>query len=199
MADKKKKLVPTMLISEEGLKLYAPLSANVPVDKIIPFVVLAEPFYIEPILGNGVCFELREQIENNTLTPENKALLLKIWPAEALWTQYLAIRSLAYSTTAKGITAEASENSRSLSADELGDFRLDLKNQAELAQKMLIKYLCECQDLYPLWKASEDCHCNDYDNGDGSAEVPKDDFQIYLPNKVDKGCKTCNDSFVKKI
>ena len=193
MADKKK-LVPTVLISEELLKLYSPLSKNIGVDKVIPFVILAQDFYIAPILGNPLLVNLQDEVDGGTLTEENKALVIKIAAPLSLYATYLAMRSVAYTISEKGLTKEKSDNSEALSADEIGDFRLDLKNQAEMAEKLLIKYLCSCQDLYPLWRPENDCECAKYDDGDGSSKKVKDDFQIYLPNKLNGGCG-CNDDF----
>ena len=44
-----KKLGETLLISEELLKLYTPLSKNVDVDKVYPYLHLAQPYYLEPV------------------------------------------------------------------------------------------------------------------------------------------------------
>ena len=197
MADKKKKLVPTTIISEELLKLYSPLSKNIGTDKVIPFVILAQDFYIAPILGNPLLTQLQLEVDNGMLTEENKALLIKVAAPLALYSTYLAMRSVAYTISEKGLTKEKSENSESLNADEIGDFRLDLKNQAEMAEKILIKYLCGCSDLYPLWRPENDCECSKLDDGDGSAHKVKDSFMMYFPNGNNNECG-CNDNFIKK-
>ena len=107
----KKKLGPVLIISEELLKLYSPLSRNVDVDKVYPFLHLAQEFYLEDILGIALLEELQSQVESGDITEENKALLLKVAPVLANYACYLAMRSLTYSVTEKGITLEKSENS----------------------------------------------------------------------------------------
>ena len=190
-----KKLGETLLINEELLKLYSPISKNVSVDKIFPFLHLAQPFFIEPILGTGLMTELQSQIETDTLTENNKALIIKVAHPLALWTNYLAMRSLAYSVTEKSITLEHSENSQPISEKELGQYILNVKDMAEMATDLLIKYLCRCSDLYPLWKPDSECDCSKYEPKDGSAKNELK-YLIYFPTKgaPDNGC-FCNKNF----
>lgn len=193
-----KKLGETLIISEELLKLYTPLSKNVDVDKVYPYLHLAQPYYLEPILGDALLTELKTQVDSGEISEENKALILKCAPVIGYWATYLAMRSLTYSVTEKGITKETSENSSSIDRVELGDYLLSIKQQAEMYTELLIKYLCRCALSYPLWRPDEDCHCEKYNFQDGSAEAEKK-FVIYFPNKKEKGCDGCSgDIWIKK-
>lgn len=193
----KTKLGETLIISEELLKLYTPLSKNVDVDKIYPYLHLAQPYYLQPILGDALLSELQTQIETSALTEENKALIIKCAPVIGYYATYLALRSLAYSITEKGITLEQSENSRGISEKELGEFILSIKQQAEMYAELLVKYLCRCALTYRLWRPESDCHCEKYNFTDGSAEVDKK-FTVYFP-KEDNGCDGCNrDTWIRK-
>ena len=194
----KKKLGPVLIISEELLKLYSPLSRNVDVDKVYPFLHLAQEFYLEDILGIALLEELQSQVESGHITEENKALLLKVAPVLANYACYLAMRSLTYSVTEKGITLEKSENSQTISGKELGEYILSIKNLCEMHKEVLIKYLCRCALTYPLWRPqSDECNCEKYIPTDGSADVDRA-FTVYFPNKK-KGCDKCDrDVFIKK-
>ena len=199
MAQKNKKLGETLIISEELLKLYSPLSRNVDVDKIYPYLHLAQPFFIEPILGTALLQELQHQIEEGEITEENKALILKTAPVLAYYGTYLAMRSLTYSITEKGMTKEKSENSESISEKELGEYVLSIKNQAEMYADVLIKCLCRCALSYPLWRPESDCHCEKWVETDGKAEK-ETKFTVFFPNKMNKGCEGCNrDIWIKKL
>lgn len=194
----KKKLGETLIISEELLKLYTPLSKNVDVDKVYPYLHLAQPYYLQPILGDALLTELQTQVEIGELTEENKALILKCAPVIGYWSTYLAMRSLTYSVTEKGITKETSENSSSIDRAELGDYLLSIKQQAEMYTELLIKYLCRCALSYPLWRPDEDCHCEKWIETDGKAEQDLK-FTVYFPSKKNKGCDGCNrDIWIKK-
>jgi hypothetical protein len=199
-----KKLGETLLISEELLKLYSPISKNVGIDRIFPFIHLAQPYYIQPILGRPLMEELQHQIEEDTLTEENKALVLKIAMPLAMWTTYLAVRGLGYSFTQKGVTKEKSENSDSLNEKEMAEYMLSLKNQAEMAQELLISYLCNCRDLYPLWKPQVECNCEKYMPTDGTNKVEYKTL-IYFPKKQSKcgcgktPCESCKEHNVTDV
>lgn len=189
MSKNSKKLGETLIISEELLKLYTPLSKNVDVDKVYPYLHLAQPYFLQPILGDALLSEIQSQVETDELTEENKALIIKCAPVIGYYATYLAMRSLAYSITEKGITLEQSENSRSISEKELGEYILSIKQQAEMYAELLIKYLCRCALSYPLWRPEQDCHCEKYNFTEGSAEVDKK-FTVYFPNER-KGCDGC--------
>lgn len=194
-----KKLGETIIISEELLKLYSPISKNVGVDRIFPFIHLAQPYYILPVLGKPLMEELQHQIEEDSLTEENKALILKVAMPLAMWTSYLAVRALGYSFTQKGVTKEKSENSESINEKEMGEYILSLKNQAEMSQEILIAYLCGCRDLYPLWKPSVECNCSKYEPNEGDNHRIYKDL-IYFPTKKnnDCGCGCNNDYWIAK-
>lgn len=182
-----KKLTEVLLINEELLKLYSPISKNVGIDKIVPYINLAQPFYITPILGDALTEELQAEIYYNNLSEHNKALILKIAAPLSLWSTYLAMRSLTYSITEKGIQKAHSENSESINEKELGYFILDVKEKAEMATEVLIKYLCNCSDLYPLWRPHNDCNCSKYNPTEGTNEIKHKNL-VYFPNKKQKKC-----------
>lgn len=194
-----KKLGEVLVISEELLKLYSPISKNVGVDRVYPFVHLAQPYYILPIIGKPLMEELQQQVEDDSLTEENKALILKIAMPLAMWTSYLAVRGLGYSMTQKGVTKEKSENSDSLNEKEMGEYILSLKNQAEMATELLIAYLCGCRDTYPLWKPSVECNCSKYEEGEGDNHRTFHDL-VFFPNKVKNDCGCgCDTHWIRKI
>ena len=182
----------TYLIDEEMLKTYSIMTRNTGVDKIISYLLLAQDYYMENILGVPLMFELKTQVSTDTLTEANKALIVKMAPCLAAWTDFLAARSLSYSATQKGLTAEASENSRSLNEKELAYYIHNLRETATMAQDMLVKYLCRCQDQYPLWRPDNDCDCSKYiEENNGTAE-PDWRKLIYFPNGKRSGCPKCD-------
>ena len=186
------KYASTLFISEKLLRDYSNISRNTPLDKVFPFVNLAQPFFIENILGDALTTELKTEIATETLTEANKALILKIAPALALWTDFLAARSLAWQVSAKGIVREHSENSESVNEKELGYFIDSIREQAEMATTLLIKFLCRCQDQYPSFRPSSECDCKKYlEENTGDAD-PKKKYMMYFPNGRRSGCKECD-------
>lgn len=176
--------IETPLITEDLLKLYSNISRNVNVEKVIPYISMAESFFVEPIIGTALITDLRKCIANKQEDEEYEipehyqALLLKIAPCEALYVEYLAMRPLAYTVTEKGIVKQKSENSESIGESELGQMILDVKNKAEMAARLLKEYLCNCKDKYPLYRADE--------------SVVKEKSLIYNPIYLPKrGCGKC--------
>ena len=160
-----KKTGVTLLISQELLALHSPISKNVGVDRVYPFLALAQEYYIAPILGRPLMEELQNQIETSGLTEENKALILKIAPCLAFYTSMLACRGLGYSFTI-----------------------LSLKNQSEMYKELLVKFLCQCQELYPSWRPESDCHCSKYLEPDEGRATTERQFLIYFPKQRRDGC-----------
>lgn len=192
MANNNKKLSETLLIDEYNLKLWSPISKNVSVDKVFPYVSLAQEFYLSDVLGLPLKEELQQQVEEDNLTPENKALMIKIFPVLGFWTSYLALRSIAYTSSQKSLVKEHSENSEALNDKEVSEYLLQLENNAQQFTEILIRYLCHCKDLYPLWRPSKPCLCDKYEIGEGKNEKDYKSL-IYFPNKVRKSCCGCKD------
>lgn len=171
-----------VIISEDLLKKYSPISANVGVAKIFPYAHLSQDFYVRPILGDALLNDLQIAVSNGKLSDSEKALILKVAPMLANYTTYLALRSLAYSVTEKGLTKEASENSESLDRTELGDLKLELKQTAEQCAELLVRYLCVCRHNYPQWQPYDECQCEKYEQKGGKAHGEKT-FPMFFPNR----------------
>lgn len=190
--NKKQKTGETLLIDEELFRLYSAVSRHTPLDRCYPFLELAQEFYLEPILGTPLMTELQIQISTDTLTDLNKGLILKIAPCLSAWTDFLAARSYAYSTTAKGVTKESSENSEPLNAEEMGFYIHNLREIANQTQEVLIKYLCRCREDYPLFRPSSECDCSKYlEENNGSAD-PDWRKLIYCPSGHISKCPKCD-------
>ncbi len=185
------KLGEIIIINEELFKNYSNVSRNVGVDKVFPYLQLAQPFYIIPIIGDPLLFELQTQIAHDNLTDLNKALILKVAPALSLWTDYLAARSLAYGINEKGITKSSSENSEPINEKELAEYIHSIRETAEMASQLLVKYLCRCASSYPLWAPDSDCDCSKYlQENNGTAQKPEKNL-IYFPSGRPDNCPKC--------
>ena len=191
MGNNSKKLNTTFLIDEELLKTYSVMSRNVGVDKIIPYITLAQEFYLEPILGLPLMTELQTQISTNTLTDLNKGLILKIAPALALYTDFLAVRSLAYQVNEKGVTKSSSENSEPVNEKELAYLINQYRENADMALDLLVQYLCRCQENYPLWRPETDCDCAKYLKEDNGTANPQKGYLMYFPSGKRSKCPDC--------
>lgn len=159
-----------LIISEELLKDYSPITDDTVIKEFLPYIGIVQAIYIEPILGEELLDELKLQVKNNNLTPLNSALILKIAPALSHFTVYQGLPFHWATIVNKGITIRESENSKALTTDDLAWLSRRVRNDAETLLSLTIKYLCKCKNNYPLWSPDKDycntgCGCNGLDNG----------------------------------
>lgn len=169
-------MIQLPLISEELFKLHSPVTNNTGIEDFIPYISIAQDLYIEPILGEPLMTELKNQILTDTLTELNSNLIVKIAPALSFYAVYQGLPFHWAAIVNKGITVRESENSKGININDLSQLRRWVKDDAESFVNILIKYLCNCRTNYPLWRPSEGYSCcnnvinegstnNQYDSG----------------------------------
>lgn len=174
-----------VLITEKLLKDHSPITNNVDIKDIVPYIGIAQKLHINEILGIALLSELEQQILTNSLTPENGDLILKIAPALSYWVCYQALPFHWAKWVNKGVTTLESENSNATSLKEIGQLRQWLKDDAQTLTQQLIDFLCKCKSNYPLWMPEVDCNCGCNDsNGNGTSKMKYDSgIFFYTPNK----------------
>lgn len=175
---------PITLINEELLKLHSPITNATDITEFIPYLFIAQELYITPILGEPLMDELKTQIAENTLTPINGDLIVKIAPALSFFTVYQGLPFHWASIVNKGVTIRESENSKGVELNDISQLRRWIRDDAEIFTKMLIDFMCRCRNSYPLWRPSQDC-CNDIINEGSTNDIFESGF--YFPKK-DNGC-----------
>lgn len=175
----------TVLINESLLKEYSPITDNTDVTEFVPYISIAQKLHINDILGIALLSELEDQIINNSLTPTNGDLVLKIAPALAIWTCYQALPFHWMKIVNKGVTSFDSENSNAASLKDVGQLRQYLKDDAQTLTQQLIDFLCECKENYPLWMPNPECgyKCNDKDEFGTSKMKYDSGVFFYKPNQ----------------
>lgn len=180
-----------LLINEKLLKSYSPISDNVDVTDIVPFISIAQEIHIKPIIGEILENDLKKNIKANTLSSDYSALIVKIAPALAYWTIYEALPFHYMKIVNKGVTTLQSENSSSPSYKDISQLRANVQNTAERLELELIKFLCECNDKYTLWNPDNSSCCDSIITKNENGKVGKSfDSGIYMKKKSD----TCNNN-----
>lgn len=180
---------PIALISEELFKISSPVTANTDLTDFVPYITIAQELHIEPILGEPLMTELKEQIETDTLTPENGDLIIKIAPALSFYAVYQALPFHWAAIVNKGVTIRESENSKGVDIKDIAQLRRWIKDDAETLVSQLVTFLCNCRANYPLWRPSEGFGCCDDVINEGSTSK-NFDSGFYFP-KRNSGCG-CN-------
>ena len=151
--------LPT-IINEEYFKQYSPIPENYNIKEIKPFFKVAEQLWVLPLLGQALYDELLEQVCANNITPENSTLLLVIYPYLSFAICYEALPFISYHFSQVGVTKGKSDNSDSVSINDVNFISAQLRSQVETMKGQLKKFLDEHSDVYPLYKPDgSECGC----------------------------------------
>lgn len=165
-------MIQLPLITEELFKQYSPVTSNTDITEFVPYIGIAQELHIEPVLGEPLMSELKDQVSTNSLTPENSDLILKIAPALSFYAVYQALPFHWATIVNKGITIRESENSKGVDIKDISQLRQWIKNDSEILIGQLIGFLQRCKASYPLWRpaggcsvATEGSENQDFDSG----------------------------------
>lgn len=172
-------ITPFTLINEEYFKTYSPLPDNMNLKDIKPYFKIAEQLWVLPILGINLYEELLEQVNENRVTEENSTLLLMLYPYLSFAITYEALPFLMYRINEVGITKGKSDNSDSITGNDVNYINTHIRSTLETLKSNFKKWLDSHSDNFPLY-TKDDCSCNDtvcpdcdwimqYFNGDVSA------------------------------
>lgn len=149
--------VSTILISQDLLTKYSPIGLTVSDTKVIPSIIRAQ-VDIRTIIGSELYNVLVQEVSSKEQDPtyiipqKYLDLLEVIAPALAYRSLYYAISYLWVSISQKGIIKESSENSQSISQNELAFLRSDLSESWCSFQSILLEFLSTNQADYPEYK-----------------------------------------------
>lgn len=173
------------LITEELFKLHSPVTSNTDITEFVPYICIAQELYIEPVLGEPLMAELKQQIADNALTDHNSDLIIKLTPALSFYAVYQALPFHWASVVNKGVTIRESENSKGVDIKDIGQLRRWIKDDAETLTSQLITFLGRCKSNYPLWRPTQK-GCSEVVN-EGSAHN-RFDSGFFFPPKKGCGC-----------
>lgn len=150
---------PWVLINEAYFKEFSPIPNNFNIRDIEPYFKVAEKIWVEPVLGTPLYEELLEQVNENTLTEENSTLLLVLYPYLSFAIVFECLPFLSYHISEVGITKGKSDNSDSISINDVNYINTHIRSQVEVMKTQLKKFLDEHSDNFPLYKP-DNCECS---------------------------------------
>jgi hypothetical protein len=154
-----------LFISEQYLKQFTVLSDNVDPKIIRPNIRKAMDKYIQPILGTNLYNTLEINIINSSgnMSPNNYKTLMDLYilPAMKEWCMYEMRYDIGVKWRNKGMQTQTSDNSASLSLNDMERIGNKFKDDAEFYSKRLVDYLCENSDLF-----------TEYDDNSGAQMSP---------------------------
>jgi hypothetical protein len=153
-------------ITEAWLKANTPITANVDVTDVIPWVQTAADLEIKPILGTYFYDIILAKYNAQTLNADEITLVSIIKPAIAWRAAGLSVYGLTYQLKNKGLQKQSGDNSESVDLEETKFGMSHYEQMSRFYSNQLIKWLKANKDLFPDFTnvLNNDSNYKDRDN-----------------------------------
>lgn len=135
-------------VTETYLKSQTPITANVDVTDVTPFVRTQCEMRVQPILGTYFYKYLLAKYNAQTLTTDEETLVSYIQPVVAWRSAEDAVFGLSYQLKNKGLQTQFGDNSNSVSIQEVNFGQDHYAQKASFYEARLSNYLKENKALY---------------------------------------------------
>jgi len=136
-------------VTENYLKTQTPITANIDVNNIVPFIKTQSDMRIMPILGTYFYTYILAAYNDQTLLPEEEELVTYIQPAIAWRSAEDAAFGLSYQLKNKGIQTQSGDYSNNVNQTEVNFVQDHYAQKASFYESRLWKYLDMNKDLFP--------------------------------------------------
>jgi len=139
----------SLLINEEQLRLYTPISGTFDWAFITPHVIVGQDRDIQPLLGQPLFQRLLDGVNDANLTTVEEDFLQNfVLKCLAHWTMYHAYPFLPSKLIKSTLTRVATTDGEAVELDEALRLQNELKRNAEFYSKRLREHLENYGDLY---------------------------------------------------
>ena len=135
-------------VTENYLKTQTPITANIDVNNIVPFIKTQSDMRIMPILGTYFYNYILTAYNNQTLTVDEEELVTYIQPAIAWRSAEDAAFGLSYQLKNKGIQTQNGDYSNNVNQSEVNFVQDHYAQKASFYESRLWKYLDTNRDLF---------------------------------------------------
>ena len=136
-------------ITETYLKVNTPITANVDVTDVTPYIATQAALRVQPILGTTFYNYLLGQYNNTLLNPDEIDLVEFIQPVIAWRSAEDAIFGLTYQLKNKGLQTQNGDYSASVSRNEVAFGMEHYAQKASFFEQRLIRWLLTNKALFP--------------------------------------------------
>ena len=146
-----------LLINEELLKKYTPLTDAVDPNLIRPCIYVAQDMYLQNFLGTNLTNKLKDDVANNTLADQYETLLndyvikLLIW-----WVMVELYPSLLYKHDNGNLVSRQSEDTTPVTKGEMESLKEKARENARFYTKRMVDYLRFNTNLFPEYTNNTD-------------------------------------------
>jgi hypothetical protein len=146
-----------LLINEELLKKYTPLTDAVDPNLIRPCIYVAQDMYLQNFLGTNLTNKLKDDVANGTLDNQYETLLneyvikLLIW-----WVMVELYPSLLYKHDNGNLVSRQSEDTTPVTKGEMESLKEKARENARFYTKRMVDYLRFNTNLFPEYTNNTD-------------------------------------------
>jgi hypothetical protein len=146
-----------LLINEELLKKYTPLTDAVDPNLIRPCIYVAQDMYLQNFLGTNLTNKLKDDVANGTLEDQYETLLneyvikLLIW-----WVMVELYPSLLYKHDNGNLVSRQSEDTTPVTKGEMESLKEKARENARFYTKRMVDYLRFNTNLFPEYTNNTD-------------------------------------------
>lgn len=142
-------------ITENYIKSKTPITQNVDVNEITPFIATVSDMRIQPILGTYFYNDILTKYNAQTLSADETTLVSKIQPVVAWYSASDAVFALTYQLKNKGLQKQSGDNSESVTREEVGDGIEYYHSKAAFYEQRLRIWLKENKTLFSNFTSSD--------------------------------------------
>lgn len=136
-------------VTENYLKNQTPITANVDVTDVTPFIKTQSDMRVQPILGTYFYKHMLTGYNAQTLNNDEETLVTYIQPVVAWRSAEDAVFGLSYQLKNKGLQMQNGDYSTSVTQSEVAFAQDHYAQKASFYETRLFNYLKENKDLYP--------------------------------------------------
>ena len=142
-------------VTETYIKSKTPITQNVDVNEITPFIATCSDMRIQPILGTYFYNDILTKYNAQTLSADETTLVSKIQPCIAWYAAADAVFALTYQLKNKGLQKQSGDYSESVSREEVGDGIEYYQSKANFYEQRLRIWLKENKDLFTNFTSTD--------------------------------------------
>lgn len=145
-------MTKALFITEQDLIANSIINENVSYTQLRPTIVKVQEMRIQSIIGSDLYKEISNQIVSGSVSATNQTLLHDyLQPAIREWIYFELPHVLAFKYMNKGMVRRRSEESDSMSMEEIERLINKAKNDAEWYSERITRFLIENRLDYPLF------------------------------------------------
>lgn len=154
-------MAQALFITTKDIAEFTALNGNVDIDKFTQFIKIAQDLDVQNYLGTDLFDKINNDIVAGTLTGNYETLVSKyIKPMLIHFAMVQYLPWAAYTIANQGVFKHSSENSESVSKNEV-DFLIDKElSIANHYAERFVKYICFESNLYPEYNTNSNGDMN---------------------------------------